>query len=129
VSANSVGKWRDRCRVRRLDGLVDEPRPGVARKVTDEVFVDIITRTLEALPPHTTQWTTRSMADIVGVSKATISRIWRTVGLQSHRIDTFKLSAASPHLSKRCAISWGCTSTRPTTHSCSVSTKRAKCRR
>ena len=93
VSSNSVCKWRERFRVRRLEGLADEPRPGVARKVTDDVLVDIITRTLEAPPPHTTQWTTRSMADVAGLSKATISRIWRTFGLQSHRVDTFKLSA------------------------------------
>src|SRR3970282_1154665 len=44
-------------------------------------------------PTHATQWTTRSLADVAGLSKATISRIWQTFGLQSHRIDTFKLSA------------------------------------
>lgn len=93
VSGNSVGKWRERFRVRRLAGLADEPRPGVTRKVTDDVVVDVITRTLEGPPPQTTQWTTRSMADVAGLSKATISRIWRTFGLQSHRLETFKLSA------------------------------------
>lgn len=93
VSGNSVGKWRERFRVKRLEGLADEPRPGVTRKVTDDVLVDIITRTLETPPPNTTHWTTRSMAEVAGLSKATISRIWRTFGLQSHRVDTFKLSA------------------------------------
>ena len=93
VSGNSVGKWRERFRVRRLEGLADEPRPGAARKVTDDVVVDAITRTLEGPPPQTTQWTTRSMADVAGLSKATISRIRRTFGLQSHRLETFKLSA------------------------------------
>ena len=33
------------------------------------------------------------MADVAGLSKATIARIWQTFGLQSHRLDTFKLSA------------------------------------
>jgi hypothetical protein len=61
--------------------------------VTDDMVVDIITRTLEAPPPHTTQWTTRAMGEVAGLSKATISRIWRTFGLQSHRLETFKLSA------------------------------------
>src|SRR5262249_19184398 len=42
---------------------------------------------------NATQWTTRSMADVAGFSKATIARIWQTFGLQSHRLDTFKLSA------------------------------------
>src|SRR4029077_2501139 len=93
LSANSVCKWRERFRVRRLDGLSDEPRPGAPRKATDDRVVDVITRTLEGPPAHTTQWTTRSMAEVAGLSKATISRIWRTFGLQSHRVDTFKLSA------------------------------------
>ena len=53
----------------------------------------MITRTLEGPPPNATQWTTRRMADVAGLSKDTISRLWRTFGLQSHRVDTFKLSA------------------------------------
>jgi transposase len=93
VSANRVCKWRERFRVRRLEGLTDEPRPGTPRKATDDRIVDVITRTLEGPPAHTTQWTTRSMATVAGLSKATISRIWQTFGLQSHRVDTFKLSA------------------------------------
>jgi transposase len=93
VSSNSVCKWRERFRLRRLEGLTDEPRPGAPRTVTDDLVVDIITRTLEAPPPATTQWSTRTMAEAVGLSKATISRIWQTFGLQSQRVDTFKLSA------------------------------------
>jgi transposase len=100
TSGNTIGKWRERFRLRRLEGLADEPRPGVTRKVTDDVLVDIITRTLETPPPHTTQWTTRSMAEVAGLSKATISRIWRTFGLQSHRVDTFKLSADPQFIEK-----------------------------
>jgi transposase len=93
VSSNSVCKWRERFRVHRLEGLSDEPRPGAPRKATDDRIVDVITRTLEGPPAHTTQWSTRSLADVAGFSKATISRIWQTFGLQSHRIATFKLSA------------------------------------
>ncbi|MDQ3419270.1 MAG: IS630 family transposase, partial [Acidobacteriota bacterium] len=94
VSSNCVCKWRERFRVRRLEGLTDEPRPGAPRKATDDRIVELITRTLEGPPPaQATQWTTRSMADVAGLSKATISRIWQTFGLQSHRLDTFKLSA------------------------------------
>src|SRR3954471_6598309 len=93
VSSNSVCKWRERFRVRRLPGLTDEPRPGAPRKATDDRIDDVITRTLEGPPAHATQWTTRSLADVAGLSKATIARIWQTFGLQSHRLDTFKLSA------------------------------------
>jgi len=93
VSSNSVCKWRERFRVRRLPGLTDEPRPGAPRTVTDDRIVEVITRTLEGPPAHATQWTTRGLADVAGLSKATIARIWQTFGLQSHRLDTFKLSA------------------------------------
>lgn len=94
VSSNSVCKWRERFRVRRLPGLTDEPRPGAPRTATDDRIVDVITRTLEGPPAQAaTQWTTRSLAEVAGLSKATISRIWQTFGLQSHRLDTFKLSA------------------------------------
>src|SRR3989449_8529129 len=72
VSSNSVCKWRERFRVSRLPGLTDEPRPGAPRTVTDDRIVDVITRTLEG-PPAATQWTTRSMADVAGFSKATIA--------------------------------------------------------
>lgn len=93
VSSNSVCKWRERFRVRRLEGLSDEPRPGAPRRVTDDLLVEVITRTLEAPPAETTQWSTRTLGDVVGLSKATISRIWQTFGLQAHRVETFKLSA------------------------------------
>jgi transposase len=93
ASANCVSKWRERFRVRRLPGLTDEPRPGAPRKATDDQIVDVITRTLEGPPAQATQWTTRGLADVAGLSKTTIGRIWQTFGLQSHRLDTFKLSA------------------------------------
>src|ERR1700681_542596 len=93
VSSNSVCKWRERFRGRRLPGLTDEPRPGAPRKATDDQIVDVITRTLEGPPAQATQWTTRGLADVAGLSKTTIGRIWQTFGLQSHRLDTFKLSA------------------------------------
>src|SRR3990172_1842657 len=66
ASSNSVCKWRERFRVRRLPGLTDEPRPGAPRKATDDRIVEVITRTLEGPPAHATQWTTRSLADVAG---------------------------------------------------------------
>src|SRR5258708_36177677 len=57
VSSNSVCKWRERFRVRRLPGLTDEPRPGAPRKATDDRIVDVIMRALEGPPAQATQWT------------------------------------------------------------------------
>src|SRR5215468_4173351 len=93
VCAATVGTWRNRFVVRRLEGLADEPRPGAPRKVTDEDVERVVTRTLEARPSHATHWSTREMAKQSGLSQSTVGRIWRAFGLKPHRADAFKLSA------------------------------------
>ncbi len=92
VTPQTVGKWRNRFIARRLDGLLDEPRPGAPRKVGDEQIERLIATTLNQLPRDATHWSTRSMATKCKVSQSTVSRIWRTFGLQPHRTETFKLS-------------------------------------
>jgi transposase len=92
VSLGMVGKWRARFLKARLEGLYDEPRPGAPRKVSDAEVERVIIRTLESTPRGETHWSTRGMAKATGLSRMTISRIWRAFGLQPHRSDTFKLS-------------------------------------
>jgi len=88
----TVGKWRARFVGERLDGLTDEPRPGAPRTVSDDQVEDVIIRTLETTPRGATHWSVRGMAEASGLSRMTISRIWRAFGLQPHRSETFKLS-------------------------------------
>jgi transposase len=92
VSRPMVGKWRARFVDRRLDGLLDEPRPGAPRKIGDKDVEHVITKTLESTPRGATHWSTRSMARAAGVSQTAVSRIWRAFALQPHRFETFKLS-------------------------------------
>jgi len=92
VSQAMVGKWRQRFVERRLDGLFDEPRPGVPRSITDDQVEKVIVKTLEEKPKDATHWSTRSMAAEVGMSRSTVNRIWRAFGLQPHRAESFKLS-------------------------------------
>jgi transposase len=87
-----VTKWRSRFATERLDGLVDEPRPGRPRTVTDEHVEEVIVKTLEGTPKDATHWSTRSMAAEVGLTQSAVHRIWRAFGLQPHRQDTWKLS-------------------------------------
>jgi transposase len=92
VKAQTVGKWRSRFLVKGVDGLLDEPRPGTPRKVSDADVERVLTKTLESVPRGATHWSTRSLAEQAGLSHSTVSRIWRAFGLQPHRSETFKLS-------------------------------------
>lgn len=92
VSEAMVGKWRRRFVERRLDGLSDDPRPGVPRTITDDQVEAVIVKTLEEKPKDATHWSTRAMAAEVGLSQTTIRRIWHAFGLQPHRTESFKLS-------------------------------------
>lgn len=93
VSGATVGKWRERFRTARLEGLADEPRPGAPREISDSQVEEVVTRTLESTPPQATHWSTRSMARATKVSHMAVARIWRAFGLQPHRSETFKLSS------------------------------------
>ena len=92
LSPATVGKWRVRFARDRVDGLLDEPRPGAPRTVTDDQVEQVVITTLEATPPGATHWSTRSLARTTGLSRMTISRIWHAFGLRPHRSETFKLS-------------------------------------
>ncbi|GLX41795.1 hypothetical protein Sros01_78670 [Streptomyces roseochromogenus] len=92
IAPDTVRTWRRRFLEHGLDGLGDEPRPGVPRKVTDADVERVIVKTLEETPKNATHWSTRSMAAATGMSQPTVSRIWRAFALAPHRSQTFKLS-------------------------------------
>jgi transposase len=92
TSNQTVGLWRKRFLERRIDGLLDEPRPGRPREIEDAKIEDVVIQTLETTPKGATHWSTRQMAEKSGLSHMTISRIWRAFGLQPHRTESFKLS-------------------------------------
>jgi transposase len=93
VTMPTVGKWRGRFLQDRLEGLIDEPRPGAPRSIKDSHVEEVITRTLESKPEAATHWSTRGMAEATGLSQSAIVRIWHAFGLQPHRTETFKLSS------------------------------------
>ena len=92
TSNATVGKWRKRFLEKRVDGLLDEPRPGAPRTIADEEIEKVVVQTLESLPEGRTHWSTRSMAKQVGLSHSTIGRIWRAFGLKPHVSERFQLS-------------------------------------
>jgi transposase len=88
----TVSKWRRRFVDKRLDGLLDEPRPGGPRSITDEQIEAVVVATLERTPRDATHWSRASMAAETGLSRSTVGRIWRAFSLKPHLVDTFKLS-------------------------------------
>ncbi len=93
VHEHTVGKWRRRFLADRIDGLLDEPRPGRPRTIDDDQVAAVIERTLRTTPADATHWSIRSMAAETGFSHTTIRRMWNAFGLQPHRSQTFKLSS------------------------------------
>lgn len=91
TTPHTVGKWRKRFASLGNDGLLDEPRPGTSRKLSDKQVELVLARTLESQPEAATHWSTRDMAKACGLSQSSISRIWRAFSLAPHRSETFKL--------------------------------------
>lgn len=95
-----VGKWRRRLVEKHLHDLVDEPRLGPPRTMSDDQVEAVIVKTLEEKPAGATHGSIRSMAKAMGMSQTSISLIWRAFGLQPHRAESFKLSTDPPFVNK-----------------------------
>ena len=89
TTGQTVGQWRRRFVARRLDGLLDEPRPGTPRRTSDAEVERLLMLTPETTPTAATHWSSRAMATTCGLSQSTVSRVWRAFGLQPHRTETF----------------------------------------
>jgi len=93
VAPRMVTLWRGRFLELGIEGLLkDAPRPGRTPSITTEVTASLIAKTTQSTPANATHWSTRTMAREMGVSKASVSRIWRANGLKPHRVESFKVS-------------------------------------
>lgn len=92
ITPQTVGKWRSRFVDQRLDGLLDEPRPGAPREIGDGEIERLLAMTLNQRPMEATHWSSRMLGKKLSISPSTVQRVWRAFGLQPHREETFKLS-------------------------------------
>jgi transposase len=94
VSRPTVIGWRDRYQAGGIAALDDQPRSGRPAEI-DEIKVVVATLVNDGRPPKRlgiTHWPARFMATELGISFASVARIWRRWHLQPHRIETFKFS-------------------------------------
>ncbi len=92
LDPSTISKWRRRFVQNRLEGLHDELRPGRPRSIPDEEIAALIDKTLNSKPEHDTHWSCRRLSEQTPVSSTTVHRIWKALGIQPHRQNTFKLS-------------------------------------
>jgi len=101
VNRKTVRLWRERFR-RGGPQALWEIAAGRGRKPTyDSTRVKaVIDATLQTKPKGSTHWSCRTMAAAQGISKSTVSKIWRSHNIKPHRTQTFKLSRDSRFLEK-----------------------------
>jgi transposase len=93
MTAKKVSRWRKRFLTLGMVGLErDAPRPGRTPKINAGLIRRVVNLTTHQKPPNATHWSTRSMARAVGISEASVRRIWHSHGLKPHRVESFKIS-------------------------------------
>lgn len=101
TAKKTVSLWRSRFAADRTAGIEkDAPRPGRQPSIPTETVERILHKTTQEKPKGATHWSTRTMAKAVGVSKATVQRIWAAHGLKPHLVKTFKVSN-DPHFAEK----------------------------
>ncbi len=93
LDRRQVALWRQRFLAGGIDALrKDAPRSGRPATITAEIESRIVQATLHDKPVNATHWSTRTLAEHLGVGATTIRRVWQSNGLKPHLIRTFKLS-------------------------------------
>src|SRR5438876_5333315 len=102
VDADSVRRWRRRFEDAGVGG-VGAIAPGRGRRswLPEGTVAEIVRVTQHESPPDTsTHWTTRSLAEYMGVGKDTVARVWRDHNLKPWKVDRFKVST-DPHFEEK----------------------------
>jgi len=93
ITPEKAARWRNRFLEGGMAALEkDAPRPGRTPTITPTMVRQVIHKTTQDKPANATHWSTRTMAKAVGISEASVRRIWHAHGLKPHLVKTFKVS-------------------------------------
>jgi transposase len=93
ISNQKAARWRKRFLSLGLKGLIkDAPRPGRKPAIAARLKAEVVRKTTQSKPSNATHWSTRTMAAEMGISEATVRRIWHAHGLKPHLLESFKIS-------------------------------------
>ena len=93
MTPKKVSRWRKRFLTLGVAGLEqDAARPGRTPSIGAGLIRRVVSMTTCQKPPQATHWSTRTMARAVGISEASVRRIWHRHGLKPHRVESFKIS-------------------------------------
>jgi transposase len=92
VSDAYIARWKKRVVDGGLPALGDLPRSGRPDRLDPRLEAKILAKTQEPPPAPFTHWTTRRMAQVIGVSHPTVHRVWQRAGLKPHRLERYVLS-------------------------------------
>ncbi len=87
--------WIRRYEAEGLKGVKeDRPRSGRPRKLTPTLEGEIVEKTVsdKPAPEVSTHWTSRLLADAMGLNHVDVWRTWKKYGLKPHPVRRFKLS-------------------------------------
>jgi len=101
VSRETVGRWRSRFVEEGVEGITkDLPRGGRKPTARSKVEGRIIRLTTQTKPKAATHWSTRTLAEKLGVTQSMVHRVWKANGLKPHLVKTFKVSN-DPHFEEK----------------------------
>ena len=93
ITNQKAARWRKRFLSLGLGGITkDAPRPGRKPAIAARLKAEVVRQTTESKPSNATHWSTRTMAAAMGISEATVRRIWHAHGLKPHLLESFKIS-------------------------------------
>lgn len=102
MSPSTISRWKRRFQASSVGGLLDAPRSGRPDRLSAAKEAQILKLTKQPPPSPYTHWSVRRMAKRVGVSPATVQRVWKRAGLKPHRLEHY-MASPDPQFEEKAA--------------------------